>query len=279
MFHQIDDHVVRSFSLGTGPTTFVGIAGSFADWEVWAPSFERLSPHTRCIGFDHDGVGLTTTPIDQITHSRHIDTLFSVLDAQGVDRCVLAGHSVNASVALDAVLRQPERFDGLVLANGHAWDMDRPEIKGFVEALRTDFAPTVEFFTHLVLPEPDAETARIWLTRMMHRTGPDACARILESKYPVNLRSLLGQVTVPTLVVHGALDAVSPDSFGEATTFAREIPDATLHVIEEAGHMPLLSRPDAFADAVSAFLTRPGTKTSSTSPCGDGALAGQARVP
>jgi hypothetical protein len=65
--------------------------------------------------------------------------------------------------------------------------------------------------------------------------------------------------------VHGSLDAVSPDALGEATTFAREIPGATMHVIDEAGHMPLLSRPDAFADALASFLAQTAAQTPSPS--------------
>jgi pimeloyl-ACP methyl ester carboxylesterase len=125
MFHQHHDRTIHSLSFGSGPGTFVGVAGSFADWEVWAPTFELLSARWRCVGLDHDGVGLTETTLDAITHERHVETLFAVLDAQGVDRCVLGGHSVNASVAVDAVLRDPTRFDGLVVANGHGWGAHR----------------------------------------------------------------------------------------------------------------------------------------------------------
>ena len=44
MFHILDGRRVHSVSFGAGPGTLVGIAGSFADWEIWAPTFELLSP-------------------------------------------------------------------------------------------------------------------------------------------------------------------------------------------------------------------------------------------
>ena len=256
MFHRHDNRTIHSLSFGSGRGTFVGVAGSFANWEVWAPTFELLSRSWRCVGLDHDGVGLTETTLDAITHERHVETLFAVLDAQGVDRCVVGGHSVNASVAIDAVLRDPTRFDGLVICNGHGWGMDRPDIRSFATALRSNFAAAVDYFVEAVLPESNTDDAKRWLRSAMHRTGPESCARVLEAKYPVDLRGRLAEVSVPTLVLHGTLDAISPDPLGEATTFTREIADATLVVLDGVGHLPLLSRPDEVADTLHDFLTR-----------------------
>jgi pimeloyl-ACP methyl ester carboxylesterase len=256
MFHQHDHRTIHSVSFGRGANTFVGIAGSFADWTVWSPTFELLQSRWRCVGLDHDGVGLTDVDVGTIDHELHVDTLFSVLDAQGIDRCVVGGHSVNASVAIDAVLRDPGRFNGLVVANGHAWQMDRPEIRAFVDALRTDFDGAVEFFVKLVFPEPGSADEKRWLRGVMHQTGPEACARVLEAKYPVDLRRRLAEVSVPTVVLHGALDKMSSDPLGEATTFESEIPDAVLVNLDDAGHLPLRTRPRAVADVLDAFLDR-----------------------
>jgi pimeloyl-ACP methyl ester carboxylesterase len=256
MFHQHDSRTIHSVSFGRGANTFVGIAGSFADWTVWSPTFELLKSRWRCVGFDHDGVGLTDVDVGSIDHDLHVETLFSVLDAQDIERCVVGGHSVNASVAIDAVLRDPLRFNGLVIANGHAWEMDRPEIRSFVDALGTNFDSAVEFFVELVFPEPGSADEKRWLREVMHQTGPAACGRVLEAKYPVDLRRRLAEVSVPTLVLHGALDRMSPDPFGEAVTFQSDIPDAVLVDFDDAGHLPLRTRPREVADVLDAFLNR-----------------------
>lgn len=252
---------IHSVSFGAGDPTFVGVAGSFADWSAWEPTFDRLRARWRCVGFDHDGVGATEVDVGDITHARHVDTLFSVLDAHGIERCVVGGHSVNASVAIDGVLRDPGRFDGLVIANGHGWAMDRPEVRDFTDALRSSFSAAVDFFVEIALPEPDSDAAKNWLRSTMHRTGPEACARILEAKYEVDLRDRLCEVSVPTLVVHGALDRLSPDPFAEAATFAREIPDARLVVLDDAGHLPLRSRPEVFASLLGDFMSEVSGRT------------------
>jgi pimeloyl-ACP methyl ester carboxylesterase len=121
--------VVHSLSFGAGPATLVGVAGSFANWEIWAPVFELLSAQWRVVGFDHDGVGETKVAVEEIAHERHVETLLSVLDAQHVERCVVAGDSANAAVAIAAVLREPERFDGLAIGQRPCLGFDRPEVR------------------------------------------------------------------------------------------------------------------------------------------------------
>lgn len=202
MFHVIGSRRVHSLSFGSGPRTLVAVAGSFANWEIWAPVFERLSPSWRVVSFDHDGVGQTKVPVDEISHERHVETLLSVLDAQEVDRCVVAGDSANAAVTIAAVVASPERFDGLVVANGHAWGFDRPEVRQFVDGLRTNFEGTVDFFVDLVFPEPDSDHLKHWLRDIIHRTGPEPAARILEANYDVDLRPRLAEIRVPTLIIH-----------------------------------------------------------------------------
>lgn len=254
MFHTLGEHRVHSLSFGSGPGTLVGIAGSFADWEIWAPTFEFLSPHWRVVGFDHDGVGETKVPLEAITQEGRLETLFSVLEAQAIDRCVLAGDSSNAALAIEAALRQPERFDGLVVVNGSAWNFDRPGVQRFVAGLREHFFDTVDFFVHLVFPELDSDHLKRWLRDIIIRTGPDAAASILESYYELDLRDRLGDIRVPTMIVHGVLDALSESSLEDVRTLAGAIPGAELHFLEDAGHLPLLSHPQAVAELLDGFL-------------------------
>jgi pimeloyl-ACP methyl ester carboxylesterase len=253
MFHRVKDRQVHSVSFGDGPGTLVGVAGSFANWEIWAPTFERLSRRWRVVGFDHDGVGQTKVPVAEISHAQHLETLFSVLDAQSVDRCVIAGDSNNATLAIEAVLAQPNRFDGLVIVNGHAWGFDHPGARWFVDGLRSDFEATVDFFVALVFPENDTEHLQAWLRDIIVRTGPDAAARIVELYYEIDLRDRLGVVDLPAMVVHGALDDLSPRAAEDAEALAAAL-HAQLHLVPDAGHLPLLSRPSEVTARFDAFL-------------------------
>lgn len=255
MFHRVGGRWVHSVSFGSGQGTFVGIAGSFADWEIWAPTFELLSPRWRVVGFDHDGVGQTKVPTEQITRERHLETLFSVLDAQHVERCVIAGDSNNAALAVEAVLHEPQRFDGLVIVNGHTWGFDTPDARRFARGLREHFDETVEFFVQIVFPEADSDHLKAWLADIIRRTGADAAAQIVEIYFGLDLRPRLAEITAPAMVVHGVLDALSPTALDDARELAAAL-RAELHLLDGAGHLPLLSRPADVAKLLDEFLGR-----------------------
>lgn len=168
---------------------------------------------------------------------------------------MLAGDSNNVALALELALRDPARFEGLVLAAGIPWGFDTPAIRRFVAGMRSDFAPTVEFFSQLCLPEEDSEHLRRWLNDMITRTGPDAAAALVESYYEVDLRERLGDVKTKTLVIHGSLDATSAEGTEAARELAEAMPDARLEVIEGVGHVPMLSRPDTVAELIDEFMS------------------------
>jgi len=157
-------------------------------------------------------------------------------------------------VAIEAVLRQPERFDGLVIVNGSAWGFDRSGRQRFVTGIREDFDGTLDFFVDLVFPEPNSGHLKQWLRDIIVRTGPDGVARILESYYQVDLRDRLGDIRVPTMVIHGMLDALSESSLEDAQELADAIPSSELHLLENAGHLALLSSPESVAELLGTFL-------------------------
>lgn len=72
--------------------------------------------------------------------------------------------------------------------------------------------------------------------------------------YDVNVRSRLGGVGQPTLVIHGALDAMPTSRLSDAEEIADTIPNATLEVLPDAGHVPTLSRPEALTDLIGRLL-------------------------
>jgi pimeloyl-ACP methyl ester carboxylesterase len=253
MFHKVGDHYVHSVSFGAGPGTLVGIAGSFANWEIWAPTFERLSGRWRVVSFDHDGVGQTKVQPADITHERHLETLFSVLDAQRVERCVIAGDSNNATLAIEAVLREPDRFNGLLIVNGHAWGFDNAPARRLAQGFRDNFEGALHFFVEMVFPETESDHLKAWLRDIIARTGAEAAARIIEIYYGLDLRPHLGEVTLPAMIVHGVLDTLSPSALSDAKELAGAL-NADLRLLDGAGHLPLLSQPDEVANLLDGFL-------------------------
>ena len=157
-FIATDGYLLHGVDFGAGPTTFVAHGGWVGSWELWEEPFQLMQSQWRCISYDHRGAGASTFPPATIDPAALVDDLFAVLDHYEVARCVLAGESLGALTAVAAVLRDPSRFDGLVLVDGV------PFTDGNVDpaeraAMMTDFPAYVRAFVAACVPEPDSEHA------------------------------------------------------------------------------------------------------------------------
>lgn len=251
MFLDIDDARLHVVSFGAGPRTFVAHGGWTGSWELWEPPFEALSRSMRCVAWDHRGTGATVAPVASISPARLVADLFAVLDRLGTERCVLAGESMGAVVALLAVAERPERFDGLVLVSGAA--MVTPEATGaLVAGARVNYPATARAFVDACVPEPDSEHIRRWGRAILARSEAEAAARLFETAWGV--RPDLSRVRCPTLLLHGEADAIVP--LAAARALAAALPDATLHVLPGAGHVPTMTRTTEVVEHIEAWLAR-----------------------
>jgi len=259
MFRRFGDVLLNTVSFGAGPTTFVGVGGWIGNWELWQQPFEQMSQRWRTIAYDHYGAGETVVPLDRLTFEHQVDALFEVLDSFGIERCILGGESNGGTVAMAAALRQPDRFSELVIVDGPHSEFDNAATRQFIAALRADFPRTIAGFVEMCVPESDCEHVKRWARDILLRSDADSGVRLLECMFEVDLRPRLAEIRIPTLVIHGELDALPMTRLTAAEETARLIPEATLHVIKGAGHVPTLTRPDEVVKAIEDFVSGSGS--------------------
>lgn len=247
MFVSVGGNLLNTVEFGTGPQTFVAHGGWVGSWELWQEPFQLMQSRWRCIGYDHRGAGVSTFPPESITPEGLVDDLFTVLDAYDVQSCVLAGESLGALTCLLAVSREPARFNRLVLVDGVPAASEE-RTRQLVEGSRSDYPSTVAAFVDACVPEPDSEHIRRWGRQILLRAEPEAAARMFEAHYEQNVGVDLSQIAMPTLVIHGQLDAIVPVAIGEAVAAA--IPNSELVLIPDAGHVPTLTRPREVVEAI-----------------------------
>lgn len=217
MFIKVRGQLVHTVAYGEGAPTIVGVSGAFGNNEIWEQPFELLSRRHRVIAYDHFGTGETRVPPELVTFEDQVAVLRELLDALSVERCILAGDSNMAAVAVELALRYPERIQALVLVAGSVVHDENPLMIGFVAALRSDFEQTLEGFVGGCIPEADSEHLRDWLRDIISRTGGERAAALLESFYGTDLSDRLPELSMPTVVIHGG----SRTCFGQATPPAR----------------------------------------------------------
>ncbi len=252
MFIPVTDATLYVATFGAAPRSLVAMGGWTGSWELWAEPFAYLSPTWRTVAYDHRGCGVSLAPPESITFATLVSDVFAVLDALGIERCVLAAESSGAAVALQAALEQPQRFQGLVLVDGVYQRPQSDAPAPFVRALQADYPGTVARFVDTCLPEPDSEPLRHWGRMILARASQAAAIRLYERLEGVDLRPQVSQIQHPTLLLHGDADAIVPLASSE--WLAAQIAGSHLHIVHGAGHVPTITRPREVAEAINAYF-------------------------
>ena len=181
-----------------------------------------------------------------------VEDLFNVLDYAGVDRCVLAGESAGAAVVLEAALRKPDRFEGLVIVSGRYVGDRTPQRDRLLQGCRANFPATMEAFVDACVPEPDCAAERAWGKQIVMRSNAQAAIELMECMEGIDIESRLATIEQRCLVIHGTQDAITPLASSEK--LATLMPNATLVIADGAGHVPTVTRPAWIADQIDAFF-------------------------
>jgi len=263
MFVRRPDASLFTLSFGQGPLTLLALGGWVGSGELWHDLFGHL-PHWRCVSYDHRGTGASAHS-GAITVDAMVDDLFAVADAMQVGRCVLAAESAGAGIALEALRRQPGRFEGLVTV-GAGWTRATPGSQdGFIAALQRDHLGTLRGFVDNCLPEPDTVDLRRWGLRIVSQAPLAHAIELLQCRQTLNVQDHLAEISLPTLVLHGALDRISPPA--DSRRLAASLPDAELHILDGLGHVPIVTAPQRVAALIDDWAQN--RQVARASPGGD----------
>jgi 3-oxoadipate enol-lactonase len=248
---------------GTGPALLLLHAFPLG-LAMWDPQAAALADAHQVIRFDDRGFGGSPPGDGLLTMERIADDAAGILDRLGVPSAAVCGLSMGGYAAFALVRRHPERIRALVLADTRA-GADSPETKATraaqAEKVRREGARAV---ADAVLPKLLGATS--------HRERPELIARvrqIIEANPPRGITDALAglaaradstptlrEIRVPTLVVVGEEDPITPVS--EAEALQRGIAGSRMAVIPRAGHLSSLENPDEFNRHVRSFLATLG---------------------
>jgi pimeloyl-[acyl-carrier protein] methyl ester esterase len=226
-----------------------------------------LAATHRTISVDLRGHGRSPAPERGYRVEDHAADLVALFEALGLDGAVLAGWSLGAQVALEALPALGGRVRALVLLSGTprfteglGWPHGLPAASVHALAARLERRPGAtlrRFFEGMFAPGelPAPEVAAL-ADHVLADPGPalHAARAGLDAFLAADQRPRLAAVAVPALVVHGGSDPVCLP--GAARAAAAALPGAELRELPGLGHAPHLSRPAQVAGLLSAFLRR-----------------------
>jgi pimeloyl-ACP methyl ester carboxylesterase len=243
-----------------GGDPLVLVHAGVADARMWEPVLPALARRHRVVRYDMRGFGATRSmpgPFSDVADLR------ALLDALGIERAHVVGASAGGLHALELAATAPARVASLVLLAAALPDIQpSPRLRAYAEAEEAAIAlghvdraveVNVRMWAEHSTPEVQAlvtDMQRIAYELQLHEgADPD------ELDPPVSER--LGEIAVPATVAYGDRDVA--DFVVVAGRLHDELPDATLHVIEGAGHLPALDRPQEVARIVLRHLDRTGS--------------------
>jgi pimeloyl-ACP methyl ester carboxylesterase len=252
--------VTPAFELvGKGPD-LVLIPGAFADRRTWSRVVGRLSANFRCLLLDPRGTHETQDPGTPFTADDLAGDVLSAMDAAGVERAHLVGHSLGACVAIILAARYPDRVRRLVACSPSAVpDAYQSALLDLWAARAASNMPAHALHLGLVVNAFgrgafENGTVRAIVDEMdRHPLDRATIRRYVECDRKLDLTPVMRNVDAATLVIVGSQDALT--GVEQARLVEDGVPGARLEVIDGAGHGPHLEAPMAFARLVTSFLT------------------------
>lgn len=228
---------------------------------MWQPQHAALGQVGRLIAPDLPGFGDSPLLAGTPTVDGMADAVAGLLDQLGVtERIILGGLSMGGYISFAFVRRHPQRVAGLILADTRA-DADDDTAKANRDKL-IGFAATnpASAVVEQMLPKLLGATTRAKEPAVVERAqaigaaqrpaGIIAALQVLRNR--PDSTPTLAQITVPTLIVVGTEDVLTPPSMAEA--MATRIAGARVAPIDGAGHLSNLEQPASFNAAVTAFI-------------------------
>lgn len=221
-----------------------GAGGSHVHW----PAALRRLPGATVYALDLPGHGHSEGEGRQ-SIGGYRDVVRAFLEAAGLERAILVGHSMGGAIALEVALRYPRRLAGLVLVGSGARLRVAPAL---LQGLREDYPRAVENLVQWLFAGSAPEQTRRAARRQLLEANPGVVLGDFLACDAFDVMAELPRVETPTLVVCGTEDRMTPLKYSEY--LAAHIPGARLEAIPGGGHMVMLEQPEPVARAVAAFL-------------------------
>ena len=240
-----------------------GLGYDHWQWHKMAPG---LSQHFQVIVFDNRGAGESDKPAGPYTAQLLADDVAALLQALGHEQTFVMGHSMGGFVAQALALSRPDRVRKLILASTNFGGPRHIPVTQEALAVLTDtqsdpierLRKGIGISTAPGWAESHPDFVQAWLEyRAQHPIDPTGynaqmgigMALLAEAAC---FEGKLKDVAAPTLILFGAHDKVVPP--GNADLLAKEIPNSTIHILPNAGHLFPFEVPDEANEVIVKFL-------------------------
>lgn len=233
-------HTIRHLRLGPEEgTPILMIHGFGADLSTWMFNQQALAESRPVYAMDLPGHGGSSKQVDDGSAAALAKTVRDYMDAAGIERAHLVGHSLGGAIAMEIALASPERVTALTLVApaGLGDEIADVFISGFLNETRSrKLRPVLE----MLVADPGMVSADMVEDVLKFKRldgAPQALRTIAEANFEAGrqkaaLRERLGEIGVPIQVVWGEADQVLPSAHAEGLP-----PHVSVTRLSDAGHI------------------------------------------
>lgn len=270
-FIEINGLDVHVKTMGQGEPVFVLLHGFGASLYSWQAVMEPFSQYGMVIAFDRPAFGLTERPLswqgqNPYSPEAQVALVIGLLDHFAVQQAILVGNSAGGTVSMLTALAHPDRVSALILvdpavyAGGGAPSWIRPLLGTpqmrhlgplVVRQIQERGPQLIEQAWHDPSRIPP-ETLELYKKPLQAENWDKALWEMTLASRASGLAEQLTAFTLPVLVITGDDDRIVPTA--DSVRLGGELPDASLVVIPQTGHVPHEEHPDLFMQAVNEFL-------------------------
>lgn len=258
-FVKVQDLMIHYEMEGKGEPLIL-LHGMSNNSQSWRRQLQNLKESFTVIAWDAPGYGQSSDPSKEFREfSQFADVLKGFLEQFHYESVYLLGHSMGAAIAIDFTYRFPSMVKSLILSDATrgAAALDEEEngkrLKQRLHSIETLNPKEIakNRVNALLAPNPNEEVKEE-AEKIMGQVRPAGYRAVAYSLSCLNQMDMLQAISIPTLIIYGELDSVTPVS--EAKIFHEKIKNSKLVTIPETGHLCYQEDSNSFNQHVSAFL-------------------------
>lgn len=225
---------------------------------LWDPVRTILDSHFHVYAWDLPGHGMSPSIPGISTMATLAAAVIEIADAERIERFHFAGESIGGAVGLEVARQAPHRLSSLTvvcsaakIGESQAW-IDRARlVESSGLGAITSATPSRWFSPRFIAEHPDVVDAML---TDLEATDPLAYARLCEALSTFDARAWLTEIDVPTLVIAGENDLVTPIEQGRY--IAETVTHGRLEVVSNAAHQAVVEQPERVATLIKEFTRK-----------------------
>ena len=237
---------------GGGATPIVFLHGVGSDKSVWHPQLDHFGKTRRSIAFDYPGYGDSDPATEGTTRDDYAAAILSAMRALGIHRAHVCGLSLGGVIAIALHHAASDVCASLILADTFAVHPEGRTIYDRSVAASADMAALASGRVDALLAAPADAAVRTEVVETMARIDPAAFRIGAEAVWLADQRDRAAVIGVPTLVICGDRDTVTPPAL--SYELGSLVSGAQVAMIEGAGHLGNLEKADEFNRLVDDFI-------------------------